>query len=336
MPRTIAQLRSDANRLMKKGTAELQEQRTKPAASTRTVKKVDARTGRVVRSSRVTVRESRFHDDRDYIVVYGKARDLLLKHAFEQQLNPRTEKLYFEMIPDSAAFKKFEQICLAPLASTKRGPRMDAAKRLSSEARSGSHVFTPLKGLVLRHPTTVASMLRALEDESDPKVKRDLIIALGSTYDRYLKDQRIFPVLFDFFDSDNKELRLHAIIWTSGFPDREKWPKILEILQAKSTAPVIDAALRHVRSDDSPPKVPRPIKRKLQPVLLDLNARKGISKLNDNLFRAILRTLEPATVDDFNELVKHDRQFLRSFQQWSRKDALIDERDALKRLLKFK
>ena len=126
-----------------------------------------------------------------------------------------------------------------------------------------------------------------------------MIIALGALYERYFRDLRIFPVLFGFFDSKDKTLQHAVVLWIRSFRNREKCPKILELLKAKTNQPILRALLDHVHSE-----LPVSLRRELQPPLIRAWKRKLNDETLDELTRAMLHTVDKSTVVGFREMIK--------------------------------
>ena len=244
----------------------------------------------------------------EYWCKYGEARDLLLKHGYERAIDAKAQTLFAELIPDSKEFVAEKKTSLKQLRSKDDKIRLTAARRLCSEARATGNVY---RESWLRHPETVATMLDALAKEQNPKIARELIIALGAVHQRYFEDRRIVPVLIQAWGSPDREVRRYAILWTTHVNHPDKWPKLIEILESTPSAPLLIAVLRNVTL-----KTPVKFKRRLQPLLVELWRHNLRDQVREELLGAIANTVDKRTVESFKDQIRCEPGLKTELKAW--------------------
>ena len=327
---TLAQLRSKANKLIAQGRKKLERREATDRRATVTTKNLKTK-----RTAKRAVRLPPIEGE-DYWLVYEDARDLLLTHGYEKSLDEDVQALYSELIPENYAFERASKGILKELRSRTVPTRQAAARRMLKET---CDVVTREQNLWLRHPETVAALIKAFGRESDSKAASDLALALGGVYDRYLADLRIFPALFPHMDSEDKSVRVAAVRATKSCPDREKWPKVLEILESLPAQPLLRAASAHVRAgavgkdpfEQGPLRGPLSLKRQLLPVLLANAERKLSDDARAELHGALAAVLVPQTAEAFQ--AEAGKRIQNAFGKWLRTRASGPRRDFLQSLL---
>ena len=236
---------------------------------------------------------SQSYKNSDYYLKYHQARRLLLAHGYEKAANPVIQQAYAQLIPDHDIFVQEKKASLDKLADPSLSTRLQAIRYIS---RKALYLGCPPHEIWLAQPTTVTILIDAMQDESEPKVVKEIIITLGAIYSHYFKDRRIFPELFKFLEATNSDILVAAINWTGFFDEEEKWPKILELLQTKKYQKILEAVCNHIKPENH---IPVEIKHKLLSLLIDCRKR----KLNENnrfyLLYKIISLVDESTIDHF-------------------------------------
>lgn len=303
----IRQLRSQATKLIKAGTEAYAERVSGKQKTTVTTK--DHRTGKVTKR---TVRR-RSNDKWEHLTIYEEARDLLLKHGYEEELNPKVQALYQQLIPDSPEFLAEKKTSLKRIRSRQLAQRLQAAKHIDHESRME---VNRTRALWLRHPETVETLIAARQEETDARVACYIIRALGWIYTRYFKDLRVPLELFALYDSPERSIRDGAVAATSFFKHREKWPRLLELLQDSPRKALLLSICHHVRDE-----TPVAFKRKLQPLLIE-NWKRNLVQYD--LLDAMVKTVDKRTVDVFKELIADNKPLTKALTSFA--DGAIRER----------
>ena len=299
----ISQLRKKAKALIAQGAASHRRRVGNPVDTAVTV---NHKTGETIETLSIRRRSV---DHEEYGRTYGEARDLLLKYGYEKSQDAEVQALYAELIPDSEDLKAKKRELLKPLRSRDEAGRLAAAKECSKAARGVGKIGWDVWP---KNPIVIESMLQALAREKSAKVAEELIIALGGMYERYYADSRIPPILFAYFDSDDRQLMRAALVWTSRMRDRAKWPKIVEILDSKPTTPILRAALRHLDS-----RTPVGVKRKLCPILLETAKRKLGDEAKADLYGAILDMVDDRTLAHYRAALHDQKRLTKSLAKYA-------------------
>lgn len=243
------------------------------------------------------LRQNKYYEDLKYYYCYGAARDLLLKHAYEDGLNETLQQAYFDLIPPSLSFLREQETSFKTLFDGDPQVRIETAKYL---CRQPLKEYAHSRRNWLQHPKVTEILIKALDD-SEPKVVRDIFIALAGNYKRYFKDCRIYPAIRRFYtDTKNKELQIYFYYWIEFFDNNdERWDYIIPMLQQKQNQKLLHALLSNINGEKDDE-----INRKLQPILLDLLKQKLTKENESSVYYAILSTLEnDGTIADFKQLV---------------------------------
>ncbi|MCA9138694.1 MAG: HEAT repeat domain-containing protein [Planctomycetales bacterium] len=283
----LRKLRADVKRLIKIGEANYQKRCDQDPYGTLTA--VNLRSGEVTQR-----RFKRPPADREqYAIIYHDARDLLLKHGYEKQLDPKVQKLYFELIPDSEQFLRERESTLKKLSSKDKKIRLEAAKYVDNKARAAFRMEQ-----WLRHPTTVETLINALQKEEDPGVCENLVRGLGGIYWSYFSDLRILPELERAWDSQHKRVVDAAIRWGAGINRPEFWTRVCDMLGNKLSQQRLQLLLHAIKRD-----TPVKWKRRLQPLLISQWNAKLNRESKASLAATILNTADERTVDGLRELL---------------------------------
>jgi len=242
------------------------------------------------------LRQNKYYEDLKYYYCYGDARDLLLKHAYEDDLNETLQQAYFDLIPPSLSFLREQETSFKTLFDPDPKIRIETAKYLCRQ---------PLKEYAhsnqnwLKHPKVTEVLIKALDD-SEPKVVRDIFIALAGNYKRYFEDCRIYPAIHRFYtNTENKELQISFYYWIKFFGNDERWEYIIPTLRQKQNQKLLHALLSNISGEKNDE-----VNIKLQPILLDLLKQKLSKENESSVYYAILSTLEDdETIVNFKGLV---------------------------------
>ena len=294
----ISQLRKKAKALIAQGAADYRRRVGDPVD---TAVMVDHKTGETVETLSIRRRSV---DHEEFHRTYGEARDLLLKHGYEKSQDAKVQALYAELIPDSDDLKAKKRGLLKDLRSRDESKRLAAAKDCSKAARGVGRIGWDEWP---KNPCVIEAILRALTKEQSTKVAENLIIAVGGMYERYYADSRIPPILFNYFDSDEKQLQRVALNWTGRIRDRAKWPKIIDILESNPTTPILRAALSHVNS-----RTPVGVKRKLCPILFETATRKLGDEAKADLYGTILEMVDERTLADYKTTLDEQKRLTKA------------------------
>lgn len=301
----IERLRKKAETMIERGAADYHRRAGNPVDS---AKALNLKTGEAsVLSIR---RRSVAHEE--FARTYGGARDLLLKHGYEKTQDEQVQSLYSELIPDSKDLVAKKRGLLKDLRSRNEAKRLAAARECEKAARGIGKIGWDVWP---KNPCVVEAILQALDKEKSSKVAQDLILALGQTYDRYYADSRIPQALIGCFESDDRDIKVTAIYWTSSINERTKWPKIVEILDSNPTIPMMRAALSHLNNSRSPVGV----KRKLRPLLMELTERKMKDAAKEDLYDAILAMVDERTAADYKDSLDDRKGLKRSLAKYAAK-----------------
>lgn len=301
----IKQLRKKAEAMIERGAADYQRRVGNPVD---TAKAVNLKTGEVnVLSIR---RRSVGHEE--FARTYGDARDLLLKHGYEKTQDEQVQSLYNELIPDSKDLVAKTRGLLKDLRSRNEAKRLAAARECEKSARGIGKIGWDVWP---KNPCVVEAIRKASEKEKSSKITQDLILALGGIYERYYADCRIPQALIGYFESDDRDIKVMAIYWTSSINDRTKWPKIVETLDSNPTIPMMRAALSHLSNSRSPVGV----KRKLRPLLMELTERKMKPAAKEELYDAILAMVDERTVAAYKDSLDERKGLKRTLARYAAK-----------------
>ena len=280
-------LRNEAKRLIRQGEAAYKKHCEWGEYGTLTA--VNRRTGEVTR----TKFKRRPPQEDEYELVYQRARDLLLKHGYEKELNPKVQSLYFELIPDSQQFLEEKKATLQPLRSRSPDKRLKAASAIDNHARAAFRLQQ-----WLRHPHTTEAIIEANRRETTPRVIETLVRSMGAIYNAYFADLRLVPEVVAAFESDEKRVVDTAIVWSSGMNSPEAWSHILDLLSKR----VPQARLRLLLVHASRAKGVR-IKRKLVPLLISHWGSKLNGETKANLAGTLLNLADERFVDEIAEQI---------------------------------
>jgi hypothetical protein len=228
--------------------------------------------------------------DNEYYVLYFEAIELLLESGFVKNIDTKIQKAYFELIPEPEIFTKNNEQ-LENLYSKDENLRISSAKHFSKLARDEGSIF---RGMFFKYPKTFELLFPALKDEN-LKVVRDIIVTLGSAYDRYFKDPRIEKELYKFYNHKDKEILYYTIIWTSGITKDDKFDYIFSLLEKKQTSKILEALCQHFRENKK-----KEINKKALPIFIECLERKLTNSTKFEIARTIIRILTDDMVEVFN------------------------------------
>ncbi|AEA42811.1 hypothetical protein [Fluviicola taffensis] len=228
--------------------------------------------------------------DNEYYVSYFDAINLLLENGFVKNIDTKIQNAYFDIIPEPEIFTKNKEQ-FDDLYSQDEALRISSAKHFSKLARDEGSVF---RGMLFRYPKTFELLFPALKDEN-LKIVRDVIITLGSAYDRYFKDPRVETELYKFYNHKDKELLTFAIIWTSGIEKDNKFDYIFPLLESKQTSKILEALCLHFRDVTK-----TDLNKKALPILIEYLGRKLTASTKNRIVRTIIGILADDTIEIFN------------------------------------
>ena len=243
------------------------------------------------------LRQNKYYEDLKYYYCYGDARDLLLKHAYEDDLNEVLQQAYYDLIPPTISVLHEQETSFKTLFDSDPEVRIKTAKYL---CRQPLAEYANSRKNWLKHPKVTEVLIKALDD-TEPKVVRDVFIALAGNYQRYFKDSRIYPAIRRFYtETDNKELQIYFYYWINVFDNDERWDYIIPKLQQKQSQKLLHALLSNGRKGTADDE----FNLKLQPILLDLLKQKLSKENESSVYHSILTTLtNNETIDNFQKLV---------------------------------
>lgn len=238
----------------------------------------------------------KYYNDLKYYYYYGKARDLLLKYAYEDELNENVQKAFFELIPLPDSFLHEQTTSLKDLFDTNPVVRIKAAKYLCRQPlKEYSHWCKNW----LKRPEVTEILFKALDDP-EPKVVADVFIALCANYGRYFKDSRIYPRVREFYHTTDKNLQVWFYYWIGEFENDECWQYIIPMLQQKQNQKLLHALLSNTTKQWKTTEV----NIALQPVLINLLGQKLNDENKSAVFNSILSTLTNSeTIAAFLQIV---------------------------------
>ena len=299
------QLRRQALELIEKGRAAF-EKRSQRGDEV-TVKAVNLKTGEV----EVFKGKGRPASVDEYHLIFGRARDLLLRHGYERKLDPKVQEVFFDLIPPSKSFLDHQRTQLKALQSRNGKQRFEAAKFLGKEGCAEGNL---IREEWMKRPELVEAITTALSRETDVKTQEWLIIALRSLFTRYFEDQRIFPAVFPFFRAGDRGVQRHAILACQHMKNREKWPVIAELMQTTLPQPTLQVLCGHISS----PVAPVGQRRKLLRPLLDCWTPKLNGEAKAQLVSAIMHCVDEQSADEFCALRPTTKAFRNEVDEWLR------------------
>lgn len=156
-------------------------------------------------------------------------RELLLRHGYVEELNPRVQELFLERVPPPDPPKAALTGFLRDVQTAGKR-QLKAAQALSRAARGD---WTEKAGTWLTDPRTVDALLQGYA-VADPKSAVEIVGALGAASERYeVNDLRILNALADSFDGAPDSVKLAIAQAVAHFGTKRSWEIVEQALDCK-------------------------------------------------------------------------------------------------------
>ncbi len=149
----------------------------------------------------------------------SKARDLLLKRGFVEQVEPEIAGEFARLIPFPRASVAVLEGPLTDLKSADAGRRREAARWLHRESL---REISNTKAEWLADPRTTALLIDSLSDP-DPGVVKEASGALAFVLRRYFPDLRAFSPMRALLANSDAQVRFHATVGVGSLRNPERW-----------------------------------------------------------------------------------------------------------------
>lgn len=175
--------------------------------------------------------------NREEIVNYLDARDLLLNEGFINFYNEEIKKVYWELFSDNKYFEEKHKTVLHDIQSKDTSTRLNASKKIAKEPYEE---YSNFRKFWLKDPRTIDILLHVLENEKEEEILLNLVNFFGQNAIRYSYDDiNIFEKIIIKYDKVSNKGKITIASNCLLFPTEKKWNYVLDAIKLKPYSEVI-------------------------------------------------------------------------------------------------